>query len=386
MQINEQIKLTSKQPDLKTSIFSIMSALAAKEKAINLSQGFPDFPCHPKLIELMHRHMLKGNNQYAPMPGVACLRENLVQKTENLYGAKYDPESEITITSGATEALYAAITAVVQPGDEVIIFEPWYDAYIPMIEYSGGKPVTIPLVLPDFRIDWQQVKHKINTKTRAIIINSPHNPTGAVLSEKDIQNLIQIVKTTDIILISDEVYEHIIFDGFYHQSLARFPELTERSFVISSLGKTFHATGWKVGYCMAPFELMKEFRKIHQFITFSINTPAQYAYADFLKEPEHYLELPGFYQQKRDLFLNLTKESAFLPIENHGTYFQLMTYSAISDENDIEFVRRLAIEHKIAAIPTSVFYRNGQDNKIIRFCFAKKNETLEQAAEILCRI
>ncbi len=386
MSPSSQIKIKSKQPNLQKSIFSVMSALAISEKAINLSQGFPDFPCHPKLVELLHKYAKAGHNQYAPMPGIPVLRERIAEKVEDLYGAKYNPETEITITAGATEALYAAITTIVHPGDEVIVFEPWYDAYIPTIEYSGGRVITIPLELPDFHIDWAKVNKAVSAKTKAIILNSPHNPTGAILSAEDIEQLVAIVKNSSIMLISDEVYEHIIFDGQAHQSLAKYKELAERSFVIGSFGKTFHATGWKVGYCLAPRELMAEFQKIHQFITFSVNTPAQYAYAAFLLEKDYYLELAGFYQKKRDLFLKLMDTSRFEPLACTGTYFQLMGYKNISEENDLEFTRRLTVEHKIASIPTSVFYKAGIDNKIVRFCFAKKDETLEQAAELLCRI
>ncbi len=386
MSPSSSIKLESKQPNLEQSIFAVMSALAIQENAINLSQGFPDFPCHPKLVELLHKSVKSGHNQYAPMPGILGLREKIAEKVEDLYGAQYNPENEITITAGATEALYATITAIVHPGDEVIIFEPWYDAYIPMVEYSGGKAITIPLQLPDFHINWDKVKKVVSKKTKAIILNSPHNPTGAILSQKDIRQLIEIVKDTSIILISDEVYEHIIFDNFGHQSLAKYDELKERSFVISSFGKTFHATGWKVGYCLAPKDLMSEFQKIHQFITFSVNTPAQHAYAEFMSEKDHYLELAAFYQQKRNLFLGLMQSSRFDALSCSGTYFQLMSYKNISAENDYKFAKRMTIENKVASIPTSVFYKESVDNKIVRFCFAKRDETLKQAAEKLCRI
>jgi methionine transaminase len=386
MRLSAKISISSKQPFLETSIFAIMSGLAQKESAINLSQGFPDFQCHPKLIELMNKYMKMGYNQYAPMPGVDVFREAIIEKVEDLYDAKYDPENEITVTAGATEALYAAITSIVHPGDEVIVFEPWYDAYIPMVQYSGGKAISMPMELPDFHINWQAVKKSISKKTKAIILNSPHNPSGSVLSESDIKQLIAIVKDTSIMIISDEVYEHIIFDGTKHQSLARYPELVERSFVIGSFGKTFHVTGWKVGYCLAPNELMREFRKIHQFITFSVNTPVQYTYAEFMSDKSHYLELAEFYQKKRDLFRTVTSESRFELLPCRGTYFQLMSYRNISEENDIDFTKRLTKEHKIASIPTSVFYQNSSDNHIIRFCFAKKDETLRQAGELLCRI
>jgi len=386
MQQAVQVEIVSKQPHLKTSIFAIMSALAVQEKAINLSQGFPDFQCHPKLIESFHKHLKQGHNQYAPMPGVLVLRDRIAEKVEYLYGAKYDPVKEITITSGATAALYTAITTVINPGDEVIVFEPWYDAYIPMVEYSKGKAISIPMNLPGFNIDWAKVKKAITIKTKAIILNTPNNPAGVLLSENDIRQLQKIVKDTSIIIISDEVYEHIIYDGLKHHSISSFADLAARSFVISSFGKTFHATGWKVGYCLAPQEMMREFQKMHQFVTFSVNTPAQYAYADFLSEKENYLEVTDFYQKKRDLFVETLKTSRFDVKKCLGTYFQLVDYSAISNENDLDFTKRLTREFKIASIPTSVFFQKQTDQKIIRFCFAKKDETLKKAGDILCRI
>ncbi|MDQ7051777.1 MAG: pyridoxal phosphate-dependent aminotransferase [candidate division KSB1 bacterium] len=378
--------IPSKLPDVGTTIFAVMTRLANEHGAINLSQGFPDFDCDPELIDHVHHYMRKGMNQYAPMQGILPLRERLVEKIATLYGATYDPDTEICITSGATEALFEAITAVVHPGDEVIVFEPAYDSYVPAIRLSGGQPVSIAMQPPDYRIPWDAVAQAISDRTRLIILNSPHNPTGAVLLEEDIEQLRRLVHGTDIVLLSDEVYEHIIFDGEPHRSLCRYPDLAERSFVVSSFGKTYHATGWKLGYCVAPLELMQEFQRVHQFVTFCSNTPVQYAYADYLAKKEKYLELPAFYQQKRDRFQELLRESRFRIVPCRGTYFQLLDYSEISDEPDMEFARRLTIEHGIAAIPPSVFYDRKNDYKVLRFCFAKTDETLERAAETLCKI
>lgn len=386
MHYNGKTQLRSKQPALPTSIFAVMSALAQKEGALNLSQGFPDFDCPPDLVRLQQKYMKAGHNQYAPMPGVRHLREVIVEKYKKLYHADYDPDSEITITAGATEALYTALTSIVHPGDEVIVFEPWYDAYLPMIEYNGGVPVTISMSPPEFNIPWERVSMAISERTRAIIINSPHNPTGAMLSAEDIQTLENIVQDTDIVLISDEVYEHIVFENRPHLSFARSPELAGRSFVIGSFGKTFHATGWKVGYVLAPKILMTELRKIHQFVTFSVHTPTQYAYAEYMEDPTHYLDLGRFYQQKRDLFRDGMKSSRFTLLPCAGSYFQAVSYERITDEPDIKFAERLVKEFKIAGIPTSAFYRSGSGPGILRFCFAKKEETIHKALDILCRI
>ncbi|MGD9487873.1 MAG: methionine aminotransferase [Calditrichaceae bacterium] len=384
--IASSLKIHSKQPDLNLSIFAVMSKLATEYQAVNLSQGFPDFDPSPDLVNLVNKYMKNGYNQYAPMQGVSALREAIAGKTEELYGTDYDPGNEITITAGATEALYAAITSIVHPGDEVIVFEPWYDAYVPVIEYNGGKPVFIQMKLPDYHIDWSEVKNAITDKTRAIIINSPHNPSGTTLNNSDIHLLKSIVLGTNIIIISDEVYEHIIFDGREHLSMSRYPDLASRSMVISSFGKTYHTTGWKVGYCLAPKVLTDEFRKIHQFITYAVNTPVQYAYAEFLSNKDLYLGLSDFYQKKRDLFLDLIKNSRFNVLSCQGTYFQLLDYSGISDEKEMDFAVRLTKEYQIASIPTSVFYNQNDDNHVLRFCFAKKEETLKRAAEKLCRI
>ncbi|CAN5354702.1 pyridoxal phosphate-dependent aminotransferase [soil metagenome] len=378
--------INSKLPNVGTTIFTVMSKLAADNNAINLSQGFPDFGCHPDLVALVNKHMTAGNNQYAPMAGLIGLREMLAEKTEALYGAKYNPDSEITITAGATQAIYTAISAVIREDDEVIIFEPAYDCYQPAIEMNGGKTIYMQLQAPDYTIDWEKVKKMINHHTKMIIINTPHNPSGSVMSIADMTELEKITKGTDIIILSDEVYEHIIFDNQKHQSVARFPNLAERSFIISSFGKTFHTTGWKMGYCVAPQNLMAEFRKVHQFLVFCCNTPIQYALMEFLKQKEQYLELGNFYQKKRDYFNGLIKNSKFDLIPSAGTYFQLLSYKKLSNEKDTDYAIRLTKEYKIASIPMSVFYHELEDNHVLRFCFAKKEETLEKAAEILNRI
>ncbi len=378
--------INSKLPNVGTTIFTVMSKLATDHNAINLSQGFPDFACSEEMISLVNKYMKAGNNQYAPMPGLIGLREILAQKTEELYGAKYDPDSEITITAGATQAIYTAISAVIREDDEVIIFEPAYDCYQPAIELNGGKTVYMQLRAPDYTIDWERVKKMINHHTKMIIINTPHNPTGSVMSMADMIMLEKITKGTDIIILSDEVYEHIIFDKQQHQSVARFPILAERSFIISSFGKTFHTTGWKLGYCVAPKNLMAEFRKVHQFLVFSCNTPIQYALAEYLKQKENYLSLGSFYQQKRDFFINAIKNSKFEFTPAAGTYFQLLRYKNMTNEKDTDYAIRLTKEFGIASIPISVFYHEQEDNHVLRFCFAKKEETLEKAAEILNKI
>ncbi|EZH71812.1 aminotransferase [Aquimarina atlantica] len=378
--------INSKLPEVSTTIFTVMSQLAHKHNALNLSQGFPNFEASPELIDLVTRGMQNGYNQYAPMPGSLSLREIITKKTNSLYGSHYHPETDITITSGATQAIFTIISAFIHPGDEVIIFKPAYDSYEPSIKLYGGTIVPIQLTAPDFSIDWQEVASKITSKTKMIIINTPHNPSGSILSKEDMLQLEKLMKNTDIILLSDEVYEHIIFDDQKHQSAALFPGLAERAFITASFGKTFHTTGWKMGYCLAPKELMAEFRKVHQFNVFSSSHPMQYALAEYLKVPEHYLSLPGFYQQKRDFFLSMIKNSRFKFIPASGTYFQVLDYSAITDESDIAFAERLTKEHKIASIPVSVFNLNQKDDKVLRFCFAKTEDTLKRAAEILCEI
>jgi methionine aminotransferase len=382
------LQISSKLPHIGTTIFTVMSALANEYQAVNLSQGFPDFSCSPELIDLVSFYMKKGMNQYAPMTGIQVLREKIAEKTTLLYQYSANPNTEITITSGATEALFAAISAVVRQDDEVIIFEPAYDSYLPAIELNGGKVVAIPLEYPSYQIDWQVVRQKITNKTKLIIINSPHNPTGSILSATDLDELENIVANTDILLIADEVYEHIIFDNAIHQSFLLRKNLANRSFVISSFGKTFHTTGWKIGYCIAPEFLSKEFRKIHQYLTFSSPTPLQYAIADFLATPQNYLHLPKFYENKRNKFIELIQNTNFKYIQTNGTYFQLLDYSAITDEKDTDFAIRLTKTYGIAAIPISVFYSTPPQNnaKILRFCFAKTEETLEKAAEKLHRV
>ena len=376
----------SKLPSIGTSIFTVMSALAREKGAINLSQGFPDFEPDYRLPQLVTKHMGAGGNQYAPSSGLPLLRERIAALVEQSYSAKYDPETEITVTSGATEALFCAITALVKEGDEVILFEPAYDSYAPAIQLSGGIPVHIPLDFPNYAVNWENVKKRVNQRTRLIILNSPHNPTGALLSAQDMDNLTRIVEANDILILSDEVYEHIIFDGLEHQSAARYPKLASRSFIVSSFGKSFHTTGWKVGYALGPKDMMAEFRKVHQFITFSTSTPFQLAIAEFMEDLDYFKQLGAFYQEKRDLFLKLTKGSRFKPLTSQGTYFQLMSYKGISDLSDTEFANQLTIENKIASIPVSVFYRRPEQNKVLRFCFAKSNETLERAAEILQKV
>jgi methionine aminotransferase len=384
--MNYSSPLDSKLPNVGTTIFTVMSKLAADHNAINLSQGFPDFDCDEELPALVNKYMQTGNNQYAPMAGILSLREILAEKTESLYGVQYDPELEVTITAGATQAIYTAITAVIREGDEVIIFEPAYDCYQPAIELNGGKTIHLQLQASYYTIDWEKVKQAINQRTRMIIINSPHNPTGTVLSANDMLMLSEVTKGTDIFIISDEVYEHIIFDNQPHHSVARYRALAERSFIISSFGKTFHATGWKIGYCVAPANLMAEFRKVHQFLVFSVNTPVQFALAEFLSQKNHYLELGNFYQKKRDYFIDLIKNSKFELIPAAGTYFQLLSYKNLSREKDTDYALRLIKEFGIASIPISVFYNQQQDNNVLRFCFAKKPETLEKAAAILIKI
>ncbi|WP_372681082.1 methionine aminotransferase [Desulfosarcina sp.] len=378
--------ITSKLPDVGTTIFSVMSTLAAEHGAVNLSQGFPDFDTPPALIDRVLAHMRAGRNQYAPMQGVARLRERIAAKVADLYDNPVDPDTEVTVTSGATEALFAAITAVVRPGDEVVVFEPAFDAYVPAIRLNGGTPVYLSMKTPDYHIDWDEASDAIGDNTRLILINSPHNPTGTVLSLADIAALRQIVAERDIFIISDEVYEHIIFDGLAHQSVLRDPLLYAKSFVVSSFGKTYHTTGWKIGYCVAPPPLTRELQRVHQFLTFASNTPIQWAYADILADTSLYLGLSDFYQRKRDRFLSLLEGSRFKPLACRGTYFQMMDYSAISDLDDAAFAHQMTTAHKVAAIPPSAFYHDRQDNRVLRFCFAKRDKTLQQAAEILCRI
>ena len=376
----------SKLPNVKTTIFTIMGKLAIEHNAINLSQGFPDFESDPKLIQLVSEAMKKGYNQYAPMPGIMPLREAIAAKLQDLYVAAYHPETEITVTAGATQAIFTIISAFIDTGDEVVIFKPAYDCYEPAIELHKGKVVIMQLKAPDYKVDWNSVKELITSRTKMIIINTPHNPSGTIWSKEDLLALENLVKDTNIMVLSDEVYEHIIFDNEEHQSVSLFPRLKERSFVVASFGKTFHNTGWKMGYCCAPERLMDEFKKVHQYNVFSVNHPAQFALAEYLKTPDRYLQLPEFYQQKRDLFLDLIRNSRFKFIPSKGSYFQLLDYSEISTDHDIDFAKKLTTEHKIATIPLSVFNHNNSDHKMLRFCFAKKKETLEKATEILSQL
>lgn len=376
----------SKLPQTGTSVFAVMTQLAREHNAINLSQGFPDFPVSEKLIELVAKHMRMGNNQYAPMPGLPLLRERIAQKTFDLYGAVYNPESEITVTAGATQAIFTAVSAFVRDEDEVIVFEPAYDSYVPAIKLNGGIPIVSKLKLPDYHIDWNEVKKLVSSRTKMIIINSPHNPSGSILSEADLKALQRLTHNTGIIVLSDEVYEHIIFENKTHESVCRYPGLAERSLIACSFGKTFHATGWKTGYCIGPENLMKEFRKSHQFIVFCVNTPLQYALADFLEDPSNYHGLGEFFQQKRNFFANALTQSRFKVIPALGTYFQLLDYSRISDEQEMAFAQRLTREFKVAGVPTSSFYSKPSNQQMLRFCFAKSEETLSKAAEILCKI
>jgi len=379
----QNISIQSKLPSTGISIFAIMSKMAADYKAINLSQGFPDFNCSEELIELAHKFMKGGMNQYAPMPGLPSLRKIISDKILKLYKADYNFETEITITAGATQALYTAISAIIHSGNEVIIIEPAYDSYVPAVIANGGVPIYSEMTDGGFTINWSDVSKKISKKTKAIIINSPHNPTGSVISEIDIKMLEELTEGTNIFIISDEVYEHITFDGLPHISISSSAELKKRSFVISSFGKTFHATGWKVGYCCAPEYLMNEFRKLHQFIVFAVNTPVQYAYAEFLLNENNYLRLNDFYQKKRDLFLQSISGSRFKTEPARGTYFQLLDYSKISDQNDMEFSEWLTKEIGVAVIPLRPFYSKNNSQKLIRVCFAKKDEVLLQAGKIL---
>ncbi len=379
------VSIHSKLPEVGTTIFTVMSSSAQQYNAINLGQGFPDFPMPQALIEAVNTAMNDGFNQYAHTNGVPLLRERISDKINHLYNATVNAETDITITPGATYAIYTALTSIINKGDEVIVFEPAYDSYVPNIVVNGGVPVFISLQYPDYSINWQEVKKKIGVKTKAILINSPHNPTGSVLSEYDIQQLIAITQNTNIVVISDEVYEHLIYDGKQHQSILKFPELMKRSFACFSFGKTYHCTGWKMGYCVADELLMKEFRKVHQFNAFSVNTPMQVALAAVLKDKQSYAGLSKFMQKKRDYFLDMMKETLFTPLPSGGSYFQCYSYADFSNKNDKEMAMNLVKEYGVAAIPLSAFYYHETDNKVLRFCFAKKEDTLREAAQRLHR-
>ena len=374
--------MISKLPKVTDSIFTTMSRLSHEQNALNLSQGFPNFPADPILKDLLVRAIQEDKNQYAPMPGLMSLRVAISNMTQQQHHAFYHPENEICLTAGATQGIFSAIQAMVHSGDEVILFTPAYDCYEPAIQLAGGKVVPIAMTLPDFRLDWQEVRDKITAKTKMIVINTPHNPSGNMLTHEDMEELQEIVVNNNLLLLSDEVYEHISFDGREHLSAARYEGLRDRSFITGSFGKTFHVTGWKMGFCLAPQHLMKEFYKVHQYVVFCVNHPVQDAIAHYIQEPHRYRELGAFYQRKRDLFLNLIKDSKFTFTPAHGSYFQLLDYSSITKEPDVDFARRLTIEYKIASIPISVFM-NGKDPKMLRFCFAKKDEEIIAAAKIL---
>lgn len=375
--------INSKLPDVGTSIFSVMSRMAADYKAINLSQGFPDFPVHPELIERAHHYMQKGLNQYAPGNGVPRLKKAISEMTDRLYGVAPDPEEEITISTGATEGLFATITALVERGDEIILFDPAYDSYDPAIRLCGGVPVHLNLEYPTFGIPWSQLAQAITEKTKAIIINNPHNPTGSILSKEDLLKLASIAVEKDLIVISDEVYHNMVFDSIRHTSVLQIDDLRDRSVAIFSFGKTFHATGWKSGYCVAPTAITQEIRRVRQFVTFTVNTPIQFALADFIEDPDHYENLAGFFEEKRNVFLNAVKNSRFKAIPSAGTYFQLLEYSAINELNDVAMSEQMTKENGLASIPVSVFNHDGHDHQLLRFCFAKDDSTLLAAANIL---
>jgi methionine aminotransferase len=381
------MQIQSKLPKVGTTIFTVMSQLAIQHKAVNLGQGFPDFDGPQALRDALAEAMNSGKNQYAPMTGMPRLREQIALKSERLYGSRVNADTEVTVTSGATEALFAAIAATVRGGDEVIVLDPCYDSYEPAIELSGGRAVHVPLRLPDFSVDWQRVRDAITPKTRMLLVNSPHNPSGAVFTKADLDALAAITRGSEILVLSDEVYEHIVFDGRDHESVLRHPELAARSFVVSSFGKTYHCTGWKVGYCIAPSALSAEFRKVHQYLTFCTFQPAQWAFAEVLeRDPQHYLDLPAFYQAKRDHFRNLLAPSRFKLLPVSGAYFQLVDYSAISDKDDLNFSEWLIREAGVAAIPVSAFYETPPNSRLVRFCFAKNDATLGAAAERLCSL
>lgn len=378
--------IKSKLPDVGTTIFTVMSALATKHNAINLGQGFPDFPMNQELIALVNEAMKKDFNQYVPMQGYMPLCESIAEKVEFLYGAAIKPDTQVTITPGGTYAIYTALTTVLQPGDEVIVFEPAYDSYIPNVEINGAIPVRINLDFPAYKIDWNKVRQKITSRTKMIMLNSPNNPTGSVLGENDIAELRAIVKDTNIFILSDEVYEHLVYDNIAHQSMLRYPDLLERAFVCFSFGKVYNCTGWKLGYCITSPSLMAEFRKVHQFNCFSCHSPSQVALASFLKNKEAYLSLAGAMQQKRDYFAGMLRQTKFDALPSYGSYFQCFRYDRISDESDKDFAIRITKEYGVACIPVSAFYKEGTDNKVVRFCFSKKEETLEEAANRLLKL
>ena len=376
----------SRLPNVGTTIFTVMSRLAAETGAINLSQGYPEFSAPPLLYDLVAKHMRAGANQYAPMAGVAPLREAISAKVEALYGTRYDPEHEITVTAGGTEAIFAAIAALVRPGDEVVLFEPAYDSYAPSVTLNGGRAVRARLRFPEYRPDWDEVRRLVGARTRMIVVNSPHNPSGAVWTEQDLRTLAAVVAGTDVVVLSDEVYEHMVFDGRRHESVARHPDLAARSFVVSSFGKTYHVTGWKVGYVVAPRELMAEFRRAHQFIVFTVNTPVQLALAEYCADASRYLELAAFYERKRDLFRAGLAATRFRVLPCAGTYFQMVSYDGLTREGDAALAERLTREVGVASIPVSAFYEDPPGDPVLRFCFAKNDDTLARACDRLAKI
>jgi methionine aminotransferase len=376
----------TKLPAVGTTIFTVMSALAVEKNAVNLGQGFPDFGCDPRLLQAVTDAMAAGHNQYPPMPGILPLREAVASKIAALYNHRYDPQSEITITAGATQAIITAILAVVRPGDEVIVLEPCYDSYVPNIDLAGGAVVRVPLTPGTFRPDFDRISAAITPRTRAIIINTPHNPSATVWTEAEMRRLEALLAPTDVLVISDEVYEHMVYDGARHESAARFPDLAARTFIVSSFGKTYHVTGWKVGYVAAPASLSAEFRKVHQFNVFTVNTPMQYALASYMADPAPYLDLPAFYQRKRDLFAEGLARTRLRILPSAGTFFQCVDISDVSDLGEADFCQWLTSEIGVAAIPLSAFYGEGFDQRVVRFCFAKKDETLKTALERLARL
>lgn len=386
MAIQTPVQQRSKLPDVGTTIFTVIGQLSAQHKAINLSQGAPNFPCDPKLVAGVTKAMQEGHNQYAPMTGLASLKQLIADKVASLYGAVYDPAEEVLVTASASEGLYSAIGGLVHPGDEVIYFEPSFDSYAPIVRLQGAKPVALKLSLPDFTVDWDEVRAAITPRTRMIIVNTPHNPSGQVFSAHDLEMLAAVTRDTDIVILSDEVYEHIVFDGKKHHGMATHPQLAERSVIVSSFGKTFHVTGWRVGYCLAPAALMDEICKVHQFLMFSADTPMQYAFADYMSDPQTYLSLAAFYQRKRDLMQSLLADSPFELLPSGGSFFLLARFGHFSDESDSEMVKRLITDYGVATIPLSAFYADGTDNKIIRLSFAKDEATLRAGAEALCRV
>lgn len=386
MAIQTPVQQRSKLPDVGTTIFTVIGQLSAQHKAINLSQGAPNFPCDPKLVAGVTKAMQDGHNQYAPMTGLASLKQLIADKVTSLYGAVYDPAEEVLVTASASEGLYSAIGGLVHPGDEVIYFEPSFDSYAPIVRLQGAKPVAIKLSLPDFTVNWDEVQAAITPRTRMIIVNTPHNPSGQVFSAHDLEMLAAVTRDTDIVILSDEVYEHIVFDGKKHHGMATHPQLAERSVIVSSFGKTFHVTGWRVGYCLAPAALMDEICKVHQFLMFSADTPMQYAFADYMSDPQTYLSLAAFYQRKRDLMQSLLADSPFELLPSGGSFFLLARFGHFSDESDSEMVKRLITDYGVATIPLSAFYTDGTDNKIIRLSFAKDEATLRAGAEALCRV